>query len=115
MPLTIPDDLLEATGLSEDEARIEIACRLFAAEVIAKGDATRWTGMSRPEFKNALIDRGLPWIIYTEEALEQDLRTLRKDPEFQAWHDANLSRSERHLADCCAESSEPTLVAADNV
>ncbi|HUG90642.1 MAG TPA: UPF0175 family protein [Planctomycetaceae bacterium] len=77
MPLTIPDDVLQLTGLSEDEARVEIACRLFDAGRLTLGAAVRWTGLRRGEFEDELLDRGIAIYRPTLEDLEQDLATLR--------------------------------------
>jgi len=72
MPLTIPDDLLAAAGLSERDARIEIACRLYDAGKLAIPAATRWTGLEE------LLRRKLPLCRPTEEDLKQDLETLQR-------------------------------------
>ena len=76
MPLVIPDELLRHANLTEEAARIEIACRLFDAELIGKGMAGRFAGLSRSEFEEQLIRRGLPVIRYTQEMLDQDLQSL---------------------------------------
>ena len=41
MPLTISDDLLAKAGLTERDARIEIACRLYDAGKLTMPAATR--------------------------------------------------------------------------
>lgn len=51
MPLTIPDNVLQEAGLTEREALIEIACRLYDADVLTKNAATRMTGQSRRDFE----------------------------------------------------------------
>ncbi len=76
MPLIIPDETLRALGLSEEEARVEIACRLFDAGVLQINPAAKLAGLSRSELEDALIERNLPIIHYTEAMLEQDMRTL---------------------------------------
>lgn len=73
----VPDEVLERTGLTEREARIELACRLFDAQRISKGEATRLCGLSRTEFEQELARRDLPVIRYTQEMWEQDERHLR--------------------------------------
>ena len=78
MPLTIPDDLLAAAGLSERDARIEIACRLYDAGKLAIPAATRWTGLTRTEFEEELLRRKLPLCRPTGEDLKQDLKTLQR-------------------------------------
>jgi predicted HTH domain antitoxin len=76
MPLLISDELLQETGLSEREATIEIACRLFAAGRLVMPAATRWTGLSRGEFEQALLDRGLPLVVADEDYWRQECKTL---------------------------------------
>ena len=43
MPLTIPDSLLEQAKLTEQDAKIEIACRLFQAHRLSL-----WQARARP-------------------------------------------------------------------
>ncbi len=76
MPATISDEFLQAAGLTEQEARIELACRLFDAQRIGKGLAARFAGLKRLEFEDELVKRGLPVIRYTEAMLDEDLRGL---------------------------------------
>ncbi len=76
MPLTIPDDLLAEAGLSERDARIEIACRLYDADKLAMPAATRWTGLSRSEFEEELLRRKISVSRPTSEDFKQDLETL---------------------------------------
>ena len=78
MPLTIPDDLLAEAGLSERDARIEIACRLYDAGKLAIRAATRWTGLTRTEFEEELLRRKLPLCRPTKDDLNQDLETLQR-------------------------------------
>jgi predicted HTH domain antitoxin len=47
MPLVISDDVLQAAGLSEREAKIEIACRWFDAGKLSIGHAARPRGNLR--------------------------------------------------------------------
>jgi predicted HTH domain antitoxin len=76
MPAIISDEFLRAAGLTEQEARTELACRLYDAQRIGKGLAARLAGLTRLEFEDELVKRGLPVIRYTEQMWEQDLRTL---------------------------------------
>jgi hypothetical protein len=39
MTLTIPDEILKQSGLSERDMTIEITCRLFAAQVLSRAEA----------------------------------------------------------------------------
>ena len=76
MPLLIPDQVLRDTGLSEEDARVEIACRLFAVGRLTMPAATRWTGLSRTEFETELLQRNLPLVRIDEPYWQQELATL---------------------------------------
>lgn len=77
MPVTIPDQLLLDAGLSEREAKIEIACRLYDAGKFSMPQATRWAEVSRVEFEAALLERRLPLIRVEERYWEQEVRSLK--------------------------------------
>ena len=81
MPLTIPDESLLALRMTEEAARVEIACRLFDAEFLGLNDAARLAGVSRGEMKDALWDRGLAIYHYTAEMLEEDMRGVKLTEE----------------------------------
>ena len=76
MPLIIPDDTLHALRMTEAAARVEIACRLFDAELLGLNDAARFAGLGRGEMREALWQRGLAVHHYTAEAFEQDRRAI---------------------------------------
>jgi predicted HTH domain antitoxin len=78
MPLLISDEFLEQAGLTEEQARIEFACRLFDAGKLHLWPAARLAGLSRAEFEGELRARGLPVYRITEEHYRQDLEVLRK-------------------------------------
>ena len=78
MPLTIPDQLLSEAGLSEAEAREEIACRLFDSCKLTMPQATRWAGLTRTEFEAALLKRGLPLVRVDDQYWQQELEGLQK-------------------------------------
>lgn len=77
MPLTIPDQLLLDAGLSEGEARLEIACRLYDAGKLTMPQATRWAEVSRVEFETALLDRHLPLVRIGERYWAQEIESLK--------------------------------------
>jgi predicted HTH domain antitoxin len=77
MPVTIPDHVLRQAGLTEREALIEIACRLYAAGRLEMHPASQLAGLTRLEFEAALYQRDLPVHIYTEEMIEQDIAFVR--------------------------------------
>ena len=78
MPLVIPDETLRAAGMSEEDARVEIACRWFDAGRLSIGHAATLAALSEVEFEGELQRRGIPRYRYTEEMLEEDVATLKK-------------------------------------
>jgi predicted HTH domain antitoxin len=78
MPLTITDDMLTSAGLSEQDAKLEIACRLYDAGRLNMPQATRWAGVGRIAFEAALLERGLPLVRIGEEYWQQELDGMRQ-------------------------------------
>jgi predicted HTH domain antitoxin len=78
MTVTLPDNVVSNPELNGQELLIEVACRLYDADLIPKGRATRLTGLSRVAFEEELIRRGLPIIRYTDEMWAQELRSLEE-------------------------------------
>jgi predicted HTH domain antitoxin len=77
MTLFIPDDILTEAGLSEREALIEFACRLYDAGKLPKEAATRLCGLARTAFERELHLRGLPLYHTSVEEYRQDRASLR--------------------------------------
>lgn len=73
MPLIIPDEALEAAGMTEEEARLEIACRLFEIGRLALWSAAKLAQVSRVEIEEALLERGIPLYRPTPDDLEAEL------------------------------------------
>ena len=78
MPVTLPDELLSEAGLSEPDAKLEIACRLYDAGKLTMPQATRWAGITRVEFENALLERNLPLIRVDARYMALEGEGLRK-------------------------------------
>ena len=78
MPLVISDEALRAAGMSEQQAKVEIACRWFDAGKLTLGHAARMAGSSETEFELELEQRRIPRYRYTDEMLEQDVAALKK-------------------------------------
>jgi predicted HTH domain antitoxin len=78
MPLIISDDELRAAGLTEQEAKIEIACRWFDSGKLTFGHALQLAALSESEFETQLHTRGIPRHKYTEQMLDQDVAALKK-------------------------------------
>jgi predicted HTH domain antitoxin len=77
MSLTIPDDLLAAAHISEDEALQELAIALFQQERLTLGQAARFAKISVDSFMQVLASRKIS-LHYGVADFEQDLETLRK-------------------------------------
>jgi predicted HTH domain antitoxin len=76
MSIVIPNELLTEAGLSEREALVEIACRLYDAGKLTMPQATRWAGVTRVELESALLDRGLPLVRIDQRYWRQEVETL---------------------------------------
>ena len=70
------DPALEAELLAA--AKQETALRLFRDGRISGGLAARLLGLTRLEFLDLLRRHGAPFVAYTDEELERDLRDLSR-------------------------------------
>ncbi|HKQ50114.1 MAG TPA: UPF0175 family protein [Phycisphaerae bacterium] len=78
MVLVIPDDILHESGLSEDDALVEFACRLYDAEKLQLWPAARLCGMDRMAFINELQKRRIAVFRPSVEEVKDDIRTLER-------------------------------------
>jgi predicted HTH domain antitoxin len=78
MPVTITDEMLSSAGLSEGEARLEIACRLYAAGKLGLSAAARWAGLNRTSLEAALVERGLPLVRVEESYWDQEQAGMQR-------------------------------------
>jgi predicted HTH domain antitoxin len=76
MPVVIPDDVLQQTGLTERELLIELACKLFDLEKLHLWPAAKLAGLSRMEMVSELRKRDIAIYRYSEEDFAQDLATI---------------------------------------
>lgn len=76
MSLVIEDDLVEASGLSEQELFLEIVLMLFRSNKISLGKASELTGMHRMQFQKLLADRDL-CVHYDIAEFHEDLGILQ--------------------------------------
>lgn len=76
MSVVIPDDILQATNMTESELKLEIAIMLYKQQKISSGKVRNWTGLTVIEFQQELAKRGL-CINYDTEDFQSDVRTLR--------------------------------------
>ena len=68
-------ELPDTPNLSADEARLELACALYARGRIGKVAGAEMARVDFFSFQRALGERGIP--VATEPALEQELAALR--------------------------------------
>ena len=76
MPLTLSDEVLKQAGMTAEEARVEIACRLFDAGKLALWPAAQLAQLSRNELEEELHRRRIPIYRPTVEDFRADLETL---------------------------------------
>ena len=77
MSVVIPDDVLLAGRMSENELKAEIALMLFEKEKLTLGQASRLAGLGCLEFQHLLASRNIS-IHYDVAEFEEDLKTLRE-------------------------------------
>lgn len=76
MGVLIPDEVLEAAGMTEAELQQELAVMLYERGKLSLGRASRLAGMGRIEFQQLLSGRQIP-MQYDVADLEADMETLR--------------------------------------
>jgi predicted HTH domain antitoxin len=74
--ITIPDDFLEAAGLTERECLIELAVQLYSQRRIKIGHALRLSQLTRREFEEELARRDIS--LYSVKDLDDDVTALRE-------------------------------------
>ena len=77
MIITIPDDILKHTGLTEREVVLELACRLYDTDRLTKFEASQLCGLDRPSFEDELMKRGLAVYHMTDEDWEIEQRARK--------------------------------------
>lgn len=77
MSVTIPDEILAATRMTEAEMRREIAVMLFQQEKLTLAQASRFSGINRIAFQHLLASRQIP-VHYGVEDFEQDIKNLQE-------------------------------------
>lgn len=76
MSLVISDDLVRASGFSENELFLEIVLLLFRQDKISLGKASELLGLHRMEFQKLLADRDI-CVHYDVAEFQDDLNTLQ--------------------------------------
>lgn len=77
MSITISDDIVASSGLTEEELRRELAVALFQVERLTLGQAAKLADQTQLEFQKALASRRIS-IHYGPQELDDDVRTLRQ-------------------------------------
>lgn len=77
MAVTISDDLLRSTRLTEAEFKRELAVFLFREERLTLAQAARLAEMTRLQFQHLLASREIP-VHYSLEDFEEDMRAVRE-------------------------------------
>ncbi|HYV93422.1 MAG TPA: UPF0175 family protein [Chitinophagales bacterium] len=76
MSITIDDELLRDTALTEDDLKREIAVALFERHVFTFAQARRFSGMDRLAFEKFLAEKKIG--IYSYENYLEDASTVKK-------------------------------------
>jgi predicted HTH domain antitoxin len=75
MGVVISPDIIQASGLSEQDFMLEIAISLYDRKVLSLGKAAEIANLHRMIFQKELAKRKIP-IHFTIEEVEKDLKTL---------------------------------------
>ncbi|MFN0079699.1 MAG: UPF0175 family protein [Prosthecobacter sp.] len=73
LTLTLQDETC-AADLSPEEARVDLACSMFARGALSKLSAAALAGLDFFRFQSALAERRIS--AYTDEMLDEDMRHL---------------------------------------
>ena len=76
MVLTIPDDILTMSKLTEKDIRIQFALMLFGKNLVSFGQARKLSGLDVISFQQTLGKHNIP-MHYDKEDFEQDLLNLK--------------------------------------
>jgi predicted HTH domain antitoxin len=75
MSLVISDDLVKASGFSENELLLEIVLRLFQQDKISLEKASELLGLHRIQFQKLIAEREI-CVHYDIEDFQEDLKIL---------------------------------------
>lgn len=78
MPVVIDDKTLQEAGLTEQQAKIEFACSMFASGRVSFHTACIIAGMDRIDLHQELGKRGIDSFRYTSDDLDRDIDTLNR-------------------------------------
>jgi predicted HTH domain antitoxin len=77
MSVLIPNDVIQATRMTAEELKQEIAVLLFRKEKLTLSQASRLAAMNRLQFQHLLASRGIP-VHYDTAEFEEDLKNLKE-------------------------------------
>ncbi len=77
MSIIIPDEIVQAARMTEEEIKQEIALFLFEKERLTLSQASRFCGMNQVQFQHCLASRQIP-VHYDAADFEQDMQTLQR-------------------------------------
>lgn len=77
MAVTIPDEIVRASRMTEAELKQEIAVLLYERERLTLAQAARLASMTRLQFQHLLASRQIP-VHFDVADFEADLETLRE-------------------------------------
>ena len=82
--VSLPDEFrpfLEQLGTGKDldeKVKIALAMEMYFSKRVSLGRAAQLAGLSEGDFIDVLRAQGLPWMEYTEEAMQQDDIAIRE-------------------------------------
>lgn len=77
MSVVIPEEILQASGLSEEELLQEIVLMLFQHKKISIGKASNLLGMNLIQFQHLIDSRNI-YIHYDVDDFRADVATLKR-------------------------------------
>jgi predicted HTH domain antitoxin len=75
MSLVISDEIVRASGLSENELLLEVVILLFQQEKVSLGKAAELLNISQVYFQRLIADRGI-CVHYDIEDFQEDIQNL---------------------------------------
>ena len=75
--MVIPEDIVQASRMSESDLKLEIAIMLYTLGRISSGKVRSWTGLNVIEFQRELDKREL-YLNYDVDDLQHDVETLQR-------------------------------------
>ncbi len=75
--MKVQDELIQLSGMSEQQLRIELALWLYSKNKLSVGRAMKFAKMNRFDFMELMNKHEIP-VNYSPEDLEQDIQTIKK-------------------------------------